>query len=142
MPRAQSWRPIRIIDRCQCWARTEGIWVETLMRGRVDLEMVKGMTAVFDETIAERGACGAFHDWWDVSGYDSACRLWWEGWLAAVPRAVIRDATVLARSRLVRMGITLANLKYPHITFRTFGDRAAYDRLRDREMRSPRPASP
>jgi hypothetical protein len=142
MRTAHSWQPIRVNNRCQVWARVDGVWAETLIRGRVDLEAAKGVTALFDRIIAEHGHCAGFHDWWDVASYEASCRLWFEGWLASLPAGAIRATTVLTRSRIMRMGITLSNLKYRHITFRAFPDRASYERLRDHEMKAPRPPDP
>jgi len=136
------WRLLGATERNQIWVRTQGPFLETIARGWLDLEPSQGIGAVGDRLIREFGFCDGFHDWWDVTGYDHAVRSWWEGWLQTVPRGGIRGATFLVRSRIVSMGLTLANLKYRDISFRACRDRAVYDGMRDEKMIGSRPPAP
>jgi hypothetical protein len=137
-----SWTHLAVDARCEIWMRSAGPWAETLICGRVGLEPTKKIGAVFDQIIAEHGTCGGFHDWWEVTGYDPEVRDWWEAWLGALPRGALRSVTVLTPLRVLRMGITLANLKYRDITFHTTKDRSVYDRMRSEHMPGPRPPTP
>jgi hypothetical protein len=135
------WRDIYRNARCRVWARIDGPAVEMVCVGRLNEAAARAMTPVHDEAIDAAGHTVAFHDWWDSDGYETPHRVWWEKWLAAKKPGAIQGVYFITRSVIIRMGLSVANIKYPHLQFRAFGERGEYDRLRLQHM-SPRTSDP
>ena len=66
-----------------------------------------------------------FFDFWDMPGYDSAFRVAMTDWMLA-NRARLEPMHVLARSPIVRMGVSVVNLSLGGL-IHTHGMRATYD---------------
>lgn len=138
---SDDWRDVHRSSQCAVWARRSGPAVETLSVGQLDEDAARLITPLFDEAIADSGHCIAFHDWWEASGYDPPHRTWWEKWLAAQQKGAIRGVNMLTQSFIVRMGLIVANIKYPHVKFKAFKGRFAYDSVRIGHL-PPRPSDP
>ncbi|MEO0325147.1 MAG: hypothetical protein AAF447_19465 [Myxococcota bacterium] len=75
--------------------------------GRLSLEVARRILE-FTEGRRTPGLA-AFHDWWGVESYDTKARYLLTKWVVT-NRQAIREAHVLSRSRLVRMGVSVANI--------------------------------
>ena len=102
------------------------------MAGNMTVEAARYLQSKIDVLIASHQDVVGFHDWWDVPTYDSAARVAWQTWLT---RAQFAGAHFLSRSRLLQMGIIVANLAYPRVRFAVYSQRFAYDRARAALMR-------
>lgn len=86
------------------------------LRPNVYLTEVSGyMTPDMSRTIIEcaeplyaQGKLYGFHNWLDMSNYDSACRVELTAWVLRHRRASVLHIALL--SRMVAMGVTVANL--------------------------------
>jgi hypothetical protein len=99
--------------------------VHTRGAGHADLACVKEFWDFFEKVAATQSPVENFHDWADIEGYDPEVRQRYMQWSRA-HRAEIRAAHILVRSRLVVMGVTVANLALGYLT--AYHDRARFER--------------
>lgn len=113
--------------------------------GTMTLEHASAMMAYADSVIARNGArtASTFHDWTKLAGYHSEARMALTAWL--LKRRKFFSAVHLAsRSRLVRMGVAVANVTLDgtiehHDDIRSL--QAAFDRIHEGPVtRSIRPS--
>lgn len=77
--------------------------------GYIQMEAASGLMGAFDAVAAAQGPVDAFHDWSAVVGYDTQTRETYTAWSKA-HRAQVKSVNILVGSRLVAMGISVANL--------------------------------
>jgi hypothetical protein len=99
--------------------------IHTRVGGHADLECVKEFWDYFEKVAATQSPIENFHDWADVEGYDPEVRQRYMQW-SRTHRAEIHGAHILVRSRLVVMGVTVANLALGYLT--AYNDRARFER--------------
>ena len=81
----------------------------TIVEGRLTLAMAERWMDVLERQF-RLGACfDTFHDWDAMSGYDSAARTELTRWVLASLKN-IKSAHFLVHDRMVRMGVTSANV--------------------------------
>jgi hypothetical protein len=78
-----------------------------------------------DAVLAKARRVRVFYDFWEMPTYDSEMRTEWTRWLAT-HRASLDSLHVLARSKLVLMGVSVANLALGGIV-RTHSTREPFD---------------
>ena len=66
-------------------------------------------TDSIDARIEQDGSVTLFHEWFDVTGYDTSVRLDWTEWTQR-QRANISSTHILVSSRIVAMGVRTAAL--------------------------------
>jgi hypothetical protein len=88
------------------WTSSGGLLVVVAVHG--DRVLAPLMTQRAD-TIVARGRVRIFFDFWDMPTYDSEMRIQWTNWLAK-HRARLDEIHIVARSKLVAMGVSVANL--------------------------------
>jgi len=76
--------------------------------GRLELEFAQALTAAYDEALLSTPHMRAFMDCEQVTGYESAARGHLTEWVIR-NRARVRGCWVLTGSKLVAMGITVAD---------------------------------
>jgi len=86
------------------------------MSGNVTKEVVPSVVALVGKMFAANPIPTTyFYDLWDMSAYDSALRVELTNWHLA-HRDTLKALHAVARSRIVRMGVTVANLALGKIT--------------------------
>jgi hypothetical protein len=113
-------------------------------RGRGVLEVVVrvhgheelGPIAVrrMDAVLSDAGKIAIFLDFTDSPGYDSGLRVLWTQWLQSHLRSITK-MHIVVKSKMVAMGVSVANLALGGI-IQTHSQRAgAYERLLDEAIR-------
>jgi hypothetical protein len=77
--------------------------------GYLEKEIVSKITHPIDKLIGQGARPVIFNDWWDLSGYDSDARLKLTDWIFWI-RGKIVGSHILVRSKIVSMGVSIANL--------------------------------
>ncbi|MDC3955792.1 hypothetical protein [Polyangium jinanense] len=77
--------------------------------GYLEKEIVSKITQPIDKLIGQGVKPIIFNDWWDLSGYDSDARLKLTDWIFWI-RGKIVGSHILVRSKIVSMGVSIANL--------------------------------
>lgn len=115
-------RPAKHIELIRCDGYAEAIHIELILKNR-------------EAILAECGRIALFDDLEDLRGYDSGVRLRLTDW-GKKHRAQIVAFHILTRSRLVAMGVTVANLALGgHIRAHT--NRASFDVALRKEKTRP-----
>lgn len=78
-------------------------------RGHIAAEGIAAVIAWRNEAVRRCGQVDLFDNAYEVNGYDSAVRTRATEWSAA-NRAAIRSQHILLRSKIVAMGVSLANI--------------------------------
>ena len=99
--------------------------VTTRMTGHARAEHVEPIKRAVNQEIAAGRRPHVFHDWSDMTGYDSEARVAMADWYAKV-RDHVASVNVLAKNRLVAMGVQVVALAV-RADIHIFGDRAAFD---------------
>jgi hypothetical protein len=77
--------------------------------GHFDVELADRLLAVIERDVARETRCVAFHDWSEMEDYETRARLRLTSWV--IKNRQRYDAIhILSSSRLVGMGVTVANL--------------------------------
>lgn len=120
------------IDGCELWIDhpVTGILV-TRATGSMTLAAARPLMDAFDEAARGNTTVHAFHDWSGVTGYTPEVREAYVRW-SLQGKAKRRFIAVLVRSKLVAMGISVANLKLGYLT--SFTDPNAFDLARERAI--------
>lgn len=121
------------------WIRSQGTAIEAVVEGHLDMALNAAYLTAFDEAMETQPRRVGFHDWDHLHGYDPRAREAWQRWLST-RSDTLAEVTFLARRRLVRMGIVVANLAYPRVQFRVCASLAEYLHRSDRWL--PRAARP
>jgi len=77
--------------------------------GYLEKDIVAKITAPIDRLIAVGNKPVIFNDWWELTGYDSDARLKLTDWIFWI-RGKIIGSHILVRSKIVSMGVSIANL--------------------------------
>ncbi|MDI1445734.1 hypothetical protein [Polyangium sp. 6x1] len=77
--------------------------------GYLEKEVVSKITQPIDKLIGQGAKPIIFNDWWELSGYDSDARLKLTDWIFWI-RGKIVGSHILVRSKIVSMGVSIANL--------------------------------
>jgi len=77
--------------------------------GYLEKEIVGKITHPIDRLIGQGAKPIIFNDWWELSGYDSDARLKLTDWIFWI-RGKIVGSHILVRSKIVSMGVSIANL--------------------------------
>ncbi|MDI1478416.1 hypothetical protein [Polyangium sp. y55x31] len=77
--------------------------------GYLEKEIVSKITQPIDKLIGQGAKPIIFNDWWELAGYDSDARLKLTDWIFWI-RGKIVGSHILVRSKIVSMGVSIANL--------------------------------
>lgn len=128
-----STRTVRLsIDGCELWVEhpAPGILV-TRATGSMSLAAAKPLMHGFDEAARLGLVVEAFHDWAGVTGYTPDVREAYVRW-SIEGRHKPRVITILVRSKLVAMGLSVANLKLGCL--RSYTDAVVFEDARERAI--------
>jgi len=81
--------------------------VVTHAAGYLSIAMAERWISVLEKYFVRGARFRTFHDWWGMTGYDSAARRALTAWVVA-SASHVASADFLATDRIVRMGITAA----------------------------------
>ena len=102
-------------DTVQCrrgtlrvWSPVRGVVVHEF-KGYLEPDSARLLIDRLERLMGTRNAIDAFNDWEGISGYDTEARVLLTEWVRRT-RPRFRSIHVLVRSRLVGMGISVANL--------------------------------
>ena len=120
------------IDGCELWIEhpVPGVLV-TRATGSLTLPAARPLMEAFDDAARSGWTVEAFHDWSGVVGYTPEAREAYVRWSIA-GKAKRRFIAVLVRSKLLAMGISVANLKLGYLS--SFTDASAFDLARERSI--------
>jgi hypothetical protein len=79
------------------------------LNGYLDKEYVTNITQPVDKLIVAGVKPLIFNDWWEMTGYDTDARLKLTDWIFWM-RGKIQGSHILVRSKIVSMGVSIANL--------------------------------
>lgn len=101
--------------------------VDYYVWGHFDMELADRMLELVERELAQvRGQLTAFHDWSDMTGYETRARLRLTAWVLRY-RDRFAGIHILSSSSLVSMGVTVANLALGQfMTSRGLSERADY----------------
>lgn len=120
--------------------RIEGNALENVIVGHMDGPVAARLIHEFDGIVAVHGSCIGLHWWWDAPTYTSEYRALWMDWLARQSREGLPLEThFFTSSRIVRMGLAVANVAYAKIRFGIYDNEADYIALRRRFMKDAAP---
>jgi hypothetical protein len=109
--------------------------------GYLESGVVAKITQPIDRLIATGSKPIIFNDWWDLTGYDTDARLKLTDWIFWI-RGKIVGSHILVRSKIVSMGVSIANLALGGM-LTVYTDRGEFALAYHRAMRqSLRPAPP
>lgn len=109
-----SFTPIRSVDlegrrgRLRMSNPAPGVWA-THATGHIDSSLVDQFTAFGDQVLTQASETYGLHEWYGLDSYDSQARKQSVAWSARVIRE-FAGVHIGLRSRIVRMGVTLANV--------------------------------
>jgi hypothetical protein len=97
--------------------------------GHLDVKGAEAFKAFADRAFARAPSTDMFHDWGEMTSYDSEARSSLTRW-TIVNRKSIGSVVFLVRSKLVAMGVATANLATSPlgVTLHSHTDRAAFER--------------
>jgi hypothetical protein len=95
--------------------------------GQLELEHARLFMDFGDALLATPGSKIGIHHWYDMLGYDSECRRVIVGWTMKIIRD-FEGVHVGLRSRLVKMGVTIANVALGGVVT-MHEDRAEFERF-------------
>lgn len=111
----------------------------TRVSGHADLDCALHVMRAFDRLAAlTLGDLEVFHDWEHVTGYDSIVRQEFVRWAQEHPKQ--GDAHILVKSRLVAMGVSVANVALGG-RLKVYADRPKFERARTETIAGRRRAS-
>jgi len=96
------------VGRLVAWQVSPQVWVSKA-QGRMQLGHAEAWMRLGDRMVATGLPFAGFHDWTEMESYDSETRRLLTDWSLA-HRAQFIEVHLAVRSRLVRMGVTVANL--------------------------------
>lgn len=101
----------------------------------MDLSAALFLESAFEQTLQASGTrLRVFHDWAKITGYDTEARIHYTNW--SQPLIAQVDAVhILFESRLVAMGVSVANLVLGNKLHAT-ADRQHFERLRSQAIGS------
>ncbi|MEZ4222114.1 MAG: hypothetical protein R3B13_14360 [Polyangiaceae bacterium] len=111
-----AWNYFRTPIGTRVFYRVEGYCLEDVIFGHMDPPIAVRLQAEFNAIEREHGKFAGFHQWLDAPTYDSHYRTLWTNWLGS-KRDTLVEAHFLTASRMVRMGLSVANIAYPRIRF-------------------------
>lgn len=97
----------------------------SVVSGHMELAAVKLLTNAYDQLAAAGHKVDAFHDWEGLTGYSSEAREVYTSW-AKAHRDSVGSVSILVRSKLVAMGVSVANMVLGYL--HAYSDRAAFER--------------
>ena len=101
-----------------------------VVRGHLSTVLLpRYMSALAD--VAASGRAVGFHDWYDMTGYDSECRRRMTEW-GLNNRTRIEKVHFLVRHKLVAMGVATGSLLVGGDLVATYTDRAVFQAALDR----------
>lgn len=110
------------------WAPVRGVLC-TQVSGRIDLTGALCLENAFEQTLQASGTrLRVFHDWAQVTGYETEARIHYTDWSKPLMPQVL-SIHILFESRLVAMGLSVANLVLGNKLHAT-SDRRHFEQLR------------
>ncbi|GAB4198691.1 MAG: hypothetical protein OHK0013_08190 [Sandaracinaceae bacterium] len=129
----------RVDDKTERWADPRGTLEITTVRPGVVLQRFRGhamppmadaIAERLERELARHGRIVVFDDWEEATGYESEVRIkltaWTQRYLDRIP-----ETHILVRSRLVAMGISVANLALAN-RLRSYTSRKEFEAALDR----------
>jgi hypothetical protein len=104
------------------WSISPGLYA-TEVRGHLSVDMARHIVR-YAEPLYQQGVLSGFHNWLEMTGYDSQSRVLLTEWVLSH-----RDQTHLhigVRSKIVAMGVSVANLALGNL-IRTYSSSAAME---------------
>jgi hypothetical protein len=89
------------------------------------------------DPLFEKGSVVGFHDWFQMTGYDTASRNQLTAW--SLRRSALAQINIGTRAKLVSMGVTVAALALGERVLRRFGSEVALEGAYQAALRSGGP---
>lgn len=105
--------------------------VFTTIAGHVDLSCTQAMWDHMDLVFMTQSPIQTFHDWAGLDGYDANVRPAYVAWSRS-RRAHFKSVNILVTSKLVAMGVSVANLALGYLT--AYANRGSFERARARSL--------
>jgi hypothetical protein len=96
----------------------------TRVVGHLSIELARAIITYVDPLFAKGRVLG-FHDWFKMTGYDSASRNELTAW--SLRNKALAQINIGTRSRIVNMGVAVASLALGENVIRQFSDEAALE---------------
>ncbi|APR85698.1 Hypothetical protein A7982_11047 [Minicystis rosea] len=109
--------------------RTEGNCLENVIWGHMDAPIAVRLQREFDALRRAHGEFRGFHHWANAPSYDTDYRQSWMDWLSDQNGALV-ETHFLTSSRIVKMGLSVANIAYSQIRFGVHENEESYLRAR------------
>jgi hypothetical protein len=103
-----------------------GVFVGQIV-GHYSETMLRVYLRAMDEALAGREPMFGFHDWQEMTSYETVCRTTMTEWVRA-RRSRLAAQQILVRSRIVAMGVATANLLLGGNAIVSHTDRAVFER--------------
>lgn len=105
------------------WQAAPHIYV-TRVTGHLSIELAKSIIAYVDP-LFEKGRVLGFHDWFKMTGYDTASRNDLTAW--SLRRKALAQINIGTQNRIVNMGVAVASLALGEQVIRQFSEIAALE---------------
>lgn len=113
-----AWQTFSSAGGATCFFRVEGRALENVIVGHMDAPVAERLMHEFDLVERAHGTFVGFHSWLQAPTYSTEYRGLWMKWLADKNQSgSLTETHFLTASRIVRMGLTVANIAYPKIRF-------------------------
>jgi len=116
----------------EIWMAATDVVVQRV-KGQAGVELARAIAAFNTRLIQQGLRPHIFNDWEELTGYTSEARLELTAWTAKNVGS-LQGIHVLLKSKLVAMGISVANLATGGIT-KSYSDRATFERVLAEAMR-------
>ncbi|MEO6950556.1 MAG: hypothetical protein ABI321_01985 [Polyangia bacterium] len=127
------WRSFTSPAGTHVYFRVEGACLENIIVGNHDAACARALQREYDIVEARHQQFVGFHYWMHAPTYDTESRVLWMNWLRT-KNGTLKETHFAARSRIVKMGLAVANLAYSNTTFVVHGDDASYLAARKKHM--------
>ena len=112
------WQSFSSAGGATVFFRVEGKALENVIVGHMDAPVAERLMHEFDLVEQAHGSFVGFHSWLNAPTYSTEYRGLWMKWLADKNTSgALKETHFLTSSRIVRMGLTVANIAYPKIRF-------------------------
>ena len=129
----QTWRTFVSPKGSRVFFRVVGHALENVIYGNMDVGIAIRLQSEFDVVERVHGKFVGFHYWHHAPTYDTAYRASWMAWLEQ-KKGTLKETHFLTKSRIVRMGLAVANIAYSHTTFVVHAEEPSYVEQRRRFM--------
>jgi hypothetical protein len=121
------------------WQQPNTLLYSTRVIGHLSVGLAQAIIGYVDP-LFESGHVLGFHDWFEMTSYDTASRSKLTAW--SLRRSALAQINIGTRAKLVSMGVTVAALALGEQVLRRFGSEVALEAAYQEALRMPSRSTP